>query len=158
MPPRRGRHLLWQVPLYLVGEAFLYQVLSPNRPESRDCRNEVKSQSNLRQIGQAILMYTQDYAGAYPDALPTLIVTEDITSEVMVSPSTSDTPATGPTTRAVADAVLIGGHCSYVYLGRGWNPRTVTANTVVAYEPPANLRTGGNVLFGDGSVTFCSPR
>ena len=161
IPPKRGRHLLWQIPLMcLIAASFaacLIDVFHVNLDTgSRETRDRVHSQMNLRQIGQGILMYTQDYAGSYPDTLPTLLMAEDIGPGIFVSPSTNDTPAIGPTTRAIADSLLTGGHCSYVYLGRGWNARAVTAKTVVAYEPPANQRTGGNVLFGNGDVKFCS--
>ena len=44
---------------------------------------------------------------------------------------------------------------SYIYLGKGMNARTVSADTVVAYEPLSNHENdGSNVLFGDGRVKF----
>lgn len=150
----------WLLPL-CVGFAFaaLFLVCWSNMVLSaHDTNPREKSESNLRQIGQAILMYNNDFKGAYPDALPTLVMTEDIGAEAFVSPLSNDTLATGPTTRAIAANLLAGGHCSYVYLGRGWNQKSVPANAVVAYEKRAPPTSGANVLFGDGRVEYCTPR
>ncbi len=114
----------------------------------------VKSASNLRQIGQAILLYTNDYNGQYPDSFGTILLNEDITSAVFVSPLRSETPADGPTTQAVADQLSDASHLSYVYLGRGFTPKTATANDVVAYELPGEPNGGANILFGDGHVEY----
>jgi len=71
-----------------------------------------------------------------------------------VCPSTRDTPATGPTTQAVIAELAKGGHCSYIYVGRGMTTATATSTTVVAYEPLVNHGNGADVLFGDGHVQF----
>ena len=111
--------------------------------------------SNLRQIGQAILLYSNDNNGQYPPDFQTLLLTEDIPSECFVCPSTNDTRATGPTTQAVANNLTAGGHLSYIYLGKGMNAKTISPDTVVAYEPLNNhANQGSNVLFGDGHVEF----
>ena len=116
--------------------------------------NRAKSASNLRQIGQAILLYANDEAGAYPDSFHTLLLHGNITSDVFVSWMSSDTPAAGPTTQAVADQLDAGGHLSYVYLGQRLTAKTVTDSTVVAYEKLSIFGTGANVLFGDNHVEF----
>jgi len=134
--------------------AFLAVFLLPSRNQPHPVVPRVKSASNLRQIGQAILLYSNDFAGQYPDTFQTLLMNEDITSSVFVSPSRSETPAEGATTRQLADQLDAGGHLSYVYLGRGLTAHTVTANMVVAYEMPASANGGGNVLFGDGHVEY----
>jgi prepilin-type processing-associated H-X9-DG protein len=47
------------------------------------------------------------------------------------------------------------GHCSYIYLGKGLNDRTVAADTVVLYEPLTNHQGDGmHVLFGDFHVEW----
>jgi prepilin-type processing-associated H-X9-DG protein len=110
----------------------------------------VKSQSNLRQIGQAILLYTNENGPGYPNSFGPLLMTEDLTSDVFISPLSSDSPAQGATTRAAVAQLSQGGHCSYVYLGKGLSAKTVTPNIVVAYE---KLQSGeAIVLFGDGHV------
>ena len=91
-----------------------------------------ESASNFRQIGQAILLYTNDHHGEYPDTFQTFLLNEDVTSPVFVSPSRSETPATGPTWQAAASQMVTPGHVSYIYLGRGLSVNTVTPNTIVA--------------------------
>ena len=114
--------------------------------------NTIKCSTNLRQIGQAILLYSNDNRGAYPPNLATLLTTQDISAEVFICPDTTDTPAPGSTPQAQA-AALNGHHLSYIYLGAGMN-NTAGAQTVVAYEPLTNHTTGCNFLWGDGHVTF----
>ena len=129
-------------------------ILLPSLCRPSGSANRVKSASNLRQIGQAILLYADTHADAYPPDLRVLLTDEDITADVFVSPSSNDTAAVGPTTRAVADQLLTPGHCSYTYLGRGLSTKSVPDAAVVAYESPPNVTTGGNVLFGDGHVEW----
>jgi len=125
----------------------------PSINSPRDSPPRVKSASNLRQIGQAILLYTNDNNGEYPDSFGTILLNEDVTSAVFVSPSRSETAANGATTRAAASQLNPGGgHVSYVYLGRGLSANMVTPDTIVAYELIAP--DGTNVLFGDGHVEF----
>jgi prepilin-type processing-associated H-X9-DG protein len=135
--------------------AFLATFLLPSQNQEPRTAPRVKSASNLRQIGQAILLYSEDFSGQYPDTFQSLLMNEDITSIVFVSPMRSETPAEGTTTRQIADELDAGGHVSYVYLGRGLTAHTVTPNMVVAYEMPASANGGGNVLFGDGHVEYC---
>jgi prepilin-type processing-associated H-X9-DG protein len=114
----------------------------------------VKSASNLRQIGQAIYLYTQDNRGRFPDTFQDILLNEDIGSEAFVSPLRNETRAVGATTQAVADDLVAGGHLSYVYLGRGLSTETATPNTIIAYEIPVDSASGANLLFGDFHVSF----
>jgi prepilin-type processing-associated H-X9-DG protein len=103
-------------------------------------------------IGQAILLYAYDHGGQYPDSLRTLVQTEDLPVEMLVCPSSSDSPATGTTMSEIDETLAKPGHASYVYLGRGLSLTTAPARAVVAYEPLANDAFAMNVLFGDGNV------
>jgi len=153
-PPRRRSWILFVIlPLIAV---LLISVLLPSTNYSH-IAPRVKSASNLRQIGQAILLYCNDNQGEYPDSLQTLLLNEDITSIVFVSPLRSETAAVGPTTQAIAAQLGSGNHVSYVYLGRGLSQSTATPNMVVAYEMLAQPGSGTNVLFGDGHVEFVGP-
>ena len=49
--------------------ALLISILLPSLNRARETANRVKCASNLRQIGQAILLYSNDNAGAYPKAI-----------------------------------------------------------------------------------------
>src|SRR5579862_7868923 len=75
---------------------------------SRPVSNRVKSASNLRQIGLAIMQYSNDNAGVFPDSFKTLLITQDITSPVFISPASNDTPAEGPTAQAQAAPLIPG--------------------------------------------------
>jgi prepilin-type processing-associated H-X9-DG protein len=110
--------------------------------------------SNLRQIGQGVQMYAIEHGGAFPPDFATLLLTEDLTSDVFVCVATEDTRAEGATTRAVAaNLTAAAGHVSYVYCGNGLTQQA-PANAVVAYEPLSNHRDGMNVLFADGRVQW----
>ena len=111
-------------------------------------------QSNLVQVGRAVVIYAEAHGGRYPDTLGDMLTTTDISPAAFVCPASADVPAIGPTTRAVADNLTAGGHVSYVYVGRGLTTRTVTPSTVIAYEPLANHGDGGNVLYGDGHAEW----
>ena len=88
-----------------------------------------------------------------------LLSDEDLTSEVYVCPSSQDERATGETPQEVARRLSEPGHLSYVYAARG-KSRTAGDDVVLAYDRPVNhpVRTGINVLYGDGHVEFESPR
>lgn len=99
--------------------ALLISILLPSLNRARETANRVKCASNLRQIGQAILLYANENKGNYPRgryvagsapsasaltgtdsftvgtndiplAMFLLIRTQDITSEVFVCPSSND--------------------------------------------------------------------
>jgi hypothetical protein len=130
-------------------------------PHGLDVRQQVKCASNLRQIGQAMLLYADSHGGHYPDRPEELLFTQDITAECFICPSTDDTPAAAPTTQGVSDAFASGGHFSYVYLGKGRSASEMTPQHVAAYESRYNHtrdHAGIHVLYGDGRVEFLQDR
>jgi prepilin-type processing-associated H-X9-DG protein len=155
----RPRRFLWpSLAFAIFGLICLFLFLTwPHFEGPRPVGHRAMSASNLRQIGQAILLYTNNHQGEYPDSFQTILLNEDITSDVFVSPLRSETPANGPTTQATADQMGAGGHVSYIYLGGRLSVHAVTPNTIVAYEMIPNAGGGTNVLFGDGHVEFVGP-
>jgi hypothetical protein len=150
--PSTARTVVLWVIVGLFGLGALSVFSRPSFTRTRGPDNRVKCASNLRQIGQAILLYTNDFKGRYPDNFGDLLLTQDITSAVFDCPTTNDTPAVGPTTQAAIVNMATPGHCSYIYVGKGLTMQTVQPTMVVAYEPPANHGNAGmNVLFGDGA-------
>jgi len=130
---------------------LMISILLPSLNRSREMANRVKSASNERQIGQAILLYSNENKGAYPPDLGTLIKTEDITAEVFVAPEANVTvPANLPPDAAAA---WVNKNSSYVYIGAGMK-QGVEPGTIVLYEKPEIHGDGSNVLYGDGSVRF----
>jgi prepilin-type processing-associated H-X9-DG protein len=153
--PRRASLLFWL--LVCASPLLALAILSPfftSIGKSPAAAYRVKSMANLRAIGQAISMYSDDHQGQYPDSFETILLNEDVTSGIFVNPSSHDIPATGPTSQAVASQLSTGGHLSYVYLGRGLTAKTVTPDTVLAYELIQYPSGGSNMLFGDGHVDY----
>ena len=123
-----------------------------------ETRHRFHCAMNLRQIGQAMLLWSNEHDGRYPDRIEQLLDVEGTTAEIFVCPAVGDPPATGPTTRDVADQLTSGGHLSYVYLGKGLT-RSADGEVVLVYERPGNHAGefgGGGVhmLTGDGNVKW----
>src|ERR1041385_399201 len=101
--------------------ALLISILLPSLNRARETANRVKCGSNMRQIGQAMLLYSNENKAKYPPDLGTLVKTEDISIEVFTCPS-SDT-AIPPDIRSGAldkQAAWVNGNSDYVYLGKGF--------------------------------------
>lgn len=144
----------WRWPLVLLIVALVViaaAMLLPSLNRPIDHPPELRCRSNLRQIGQGVQMYANENRSAFPPDVGTLLVTQDLTSEVFVCYATNDTRAEGATTQAVAANMSTGGHLSYVYTGKGMSMRTA-ATAVLAYEPLANHGDHINVLYADGRV------
>jgi prepilin-type processing-associated H-X9-DG protein len=117
--------------------------------------NRAKCANNLRQIALASILYSGENGGRFPDTLDQVLLTQEITADVFVCPSSADERATGPTTQAVAANLTAGHHLSYVYVGKGLTDRTATADTVLLYEAASNHGGSGmNVVFGDAHVQW----
>jgi len=121
----------------------------------RETRNRVKCSANLKQIGLAMQLYANENKGLYPPRPEDLILTQDITSDEFICPSTSDTASLCSTPQQQAANLSTGGHRSYIYLGAGKNS-SASANVVLVYELLRNHGQGMNVLFGDGHAEFIS--
>lgn len=99
--------------------ALLVSTLLPPLSYSRPRANAAKCASNLRQIGQCLLLDANDNQGELADTLSELLETVGVSADVFVCPCSTDERASGPTTRAVVADFANKGHCSYVYLGAG---------------------------------------
>ena len=110
----------------------------------------------MRQIGQAMMLYATENQGAFPPRPEDLLLSQPITSDVFVCPSTTDTKAPGTSAVAAAAKLSAGGHLSFIYVGAGLNSNA-TPDTILLYEPITNHSGDGiNVLYGDGHVEFQS--
>jgi prepilin-type processing-associated H-X9-DG protein len=136
-----------------VGEtALMASIMLPSLNRARETANRVKCASNLRQIGQAILLYSNDTKGSYPPDLGTLIKTEDVTAEVFVCPDTNTHPPPNMSPDDAAD--WVNKNSDYIYIGAGLR-QGAGRDVVVCYEKDDNHGGDGiNVLFGDGHVEF----
>jgi prepilin-type processing-associated H-X9-DG protein len=155
---RRGRGFAVAGLILGVVGLGLFAVAVPAVLRGMEMAHRVKCASNLRQIGMALFTYARENKGVYPPTLNELLLTQDITPEVMVCPSTLQTPAPSPFLNPNQPRVFDltpGTHLSYVYLANAMSRPAAGAGTVVVYEPLTNHNgAGGNVLFGDGRVEF----
>lgn len=128
---------------------LIIAMLLPALNAAKERANRAKCGSNLRQIGQAVMLYNIDNR-AYPPSIDLLITNADLAPEVLVCPTTTDTAAPN------LSQLHAGGHLSYVYLGRGMRSSD-SAETVLAYEPLENHDgDGANFLYNDGHVDWIS--
>jgi prepilin-type processing-associated H-X9-DG protein len=112
---------------------------------------KIRSASNLLQIGQGLLLYSNEHKGNYPADLKTLALNEDVEFSAYADPRI---PTLQP--RAVLStlemAAWVEKQTDYLYVGAGLK-NTVPGTVYLAYENPDT--TPGdtlNVLFGDGHV------
>src|ERR1019366_4328993 len=137
----------------IIGPAALMtSVLLPSLNRARDQANRVKSMSNERQIGQAMIMYANENKQKYPPDLGTLVKTEDITASVFINPDSNTQLPPGLTRDQQADWVNV--HSDYIYLGSGFGPN-VPADQIMLYEKPgAHGGQGMGLLYNDGHVEW----
>ncbi len=75
--------------------ALLISILLPSLNRARETANRVKCASNLRQIGQAILLYSNDDQGPYPRGIYSGGATMTLTVAPTISVSGMGSPAVG---------------------------------------------------------------
>ena len=157
--------------------AILAGMLLPALAQAREKARRINCASNLKQLGTALRMYSQDFGERFPsgtDTAPTatagqgqvglskLIVNDYLkTPKVYVCTSTTDTPAAPGAVTATAD--LDETACSYNYDdgpttgsaatgGIGWSEDDCGTETALAADKNANHAKYGNILFGDAHV------
>jgi hypothetical protein len=158
-PPKGWRTILGWSAAGLGALLLLGLILMPSLGRARESANRIKCQSNLRQIGQAAVLYANDHGGQLPPDLPTIMQTQDITAEVFTCASSDVYKATGTTSREVVASMLAGDHLSYAWTGASLTT-TAPADVIIAFDLELHVpkdgvtTTGRNVLLNDGSVTF----
>lgn len=119
---------------------------------SVDRHNRVACASNLRSIGQAILLYTKEIH-TLPDSFASLAAECEMNPEYFLcGSSTDDYQRTLPP----ADQYKLCDHLSYIYLPSGQSPDILNnPNFILAHEKHQNHHNDGfNVLFADGHVDW----
>jgi prepilin-type processing-associated H-X9-DG protein len=134
-----------------VEQAMTAGVLLPSLNRSRMTANQIKSASNLRQIGQAMLLYANENKGKYPKTMGELLLTQDVSIVVFVNPQTK-TKAPREKTKD-EQALWINKDCDYEYLGAGKTNLT-GADVILAHEKIRPNARGVNLLYGDGHVEY----
>jgi prepilin-type processing-associated H-X9-DG protein len=140
----------------LLGQnAMLMSILLPSLNRARETANRVKCANNLREIGLASLLFTNENRGKHAGSLGELLRTQDITIDVFVCPSSGgEVPANIRTGDMDAKVAWVNEHSSYIWAGAG-KTNAMTAEEVLCYERMHNHDGDGiNILFGDGHVEF----
>jgi hypothetical protein len=111
--------------------------------------------SNLRAVGDALLVYANGHAGRYPANLQDLCAgPSGLTADLLICPATMEEPSWSRVPLPKATELVAHGHLSYVYLGKGLG-LDAPPDAVLAYEPLSNhqryWRTA-SVLYASGHV------
>ena len=123
----------------------LFPKLNCERPGAR----RISCISNLKQIGLAIRMYSQENKEQFPDksgaeGLEMLRAGGYLENvKIYTCPSTKTVSKDGEK--------LTEENVSYVYVG-GYNIESTPLDTAIAYDKPNNHKKYGNILFTDGHV------
>jgi prepilin-type processing-associated H-X9-DG protein len=137
---------------------MLVAILLPSLNRARETANRVKCASNLRSLGQACLLYSNENQGKLPPDLGTLATYMDgmgmLRGHPFVCPSAdSDVPESLVGLPIDQYAAWVVDNSNYVYLGGG-KTSNAGPETILMYEKPEDHLQGLNMLFGDGHVTF----
>jgi prepilin-type processing-associated H-X9-DG protein len=156
--PRRKGRVTSITALVFSGVAIVYIVLTipAALARSNEMANRITCAAHLKQIGMCMQIYSNENKGQYPPGPEALLLTQDITDEVFICPSSNDKISSDMTLEKRVAKLADGGHDSYVYLGKGKNG-TAGGKVVLAYEVMSHHIVGFNALFGDGHVEFIGP-
>jgi prepilin-type processing-associated H-X9-DG protein len=127
----------------------------PDHTHSPECRPDPAvtwSAQNLRALGQMAQRFSNEDRGRLPRDLGTLYAASDGDPALLVNPRGATPPPPAGLTRE-QKALYADAGSDYVYVGRGLN-YTAPAEVVIAYENPAEMKDGINLLFADGRVEF----
>jgi prepilin-type processing-associated H-X9-DG protein len=145
--------------LYTQNAPLMAAVMMPALNRSREAANRIKSASNLRIMGQAAFMFSNEdvRTGKFPDDFEDMLRTQDITADIFVNPRTETELPPVPAGKTQAEALgdWVNDKSDYVWVGKG-KTNAAAADTILAYEKPDGLEDGINVLFADGHVDFIS--
>jgi hypothetical protein len=160
--PSKAKQTLRRIAHWIIGTFIILVLIAlfiPSHHPGRRNVNQVKCASNLRQLGQALLIYTNNHQSKFPSSFNDLFLADHPNSELFVCPASPDDRATGPTTQALEADFASPGHLSYLYCAAGLTT-AVPPNTVLAYEPLINHQdegadiAGSHFLLATGRVLF----
>ena len=148
-PPKKGMSG-GMIALIVIGALILVLAIPcsialflPNLGHAREMAIRMKCSANLKQIGAALVMYSSSNKGDYPESMARLVEISGVPATALVCPDSTDTPLVSPGSN-LTDARKLVGHCSYIYVGKGWKESTAGADTVLVYEPLDRSSWQGN--------------
>jgi prepilin-type processing-associated H-X9-DG protein len=163
-PQVRGRGMaitgliLGVVAFPVAGVLFMMlSVTFPALSSAREQANRIKCSSNMRQLGQAMLMYANANKDEFPDKLEDLLTADPtLDRNAFICPDDDKAAPSATSVQTAAQEISSGKNCSYIYVGSGVGS-SASPDTVLLYEPLALHHAhnpGMNVLFADGHVEF----
>jgi hypothetical protein len=123
----------------------------PLPPSSTPDPTITGSAINLSEIERALNMYTMYFQGRYPPDFGTAAAIASLNPNDFINPR-GDTPFADPSLSVDQQIAFINASTDYIYVGAG--KRFTSGDTVIAYENPAEMSDGINLLFGDGHIEF----
>jgi RNA polymerase sigma factor (sigma-70 family) len=125
----------------------------------------IKAASNLRQIGQALLLYSNENVRAYPPTLGDLIRYEAIPPEIFVLPHVDKQPPANVNRQKFGWvqanhqreelAKWVNANTDFAYYGGGLTSNSAVSTILVAQKVPLSGDTTLSLLFANGrSVSF----
>jgi prepilin-type processing-associated H-X9-DG protein len=141
--------------LMMAQQAIGLAVMLPAMNAGKERANRVKCASNMRQMGQGVLLYANDHKGTYPPMLGDLATEADINWQVFLCPDAGQQPPAQDVQRDPKKmAVWINQNAQYIYVGANMNGN-MPADRILMYERQENHAGQGlNVLFNDGHVEW----
>jgi Protein of unknown function (DUF3352) len=137
--------------LVATQQAVSIGVLVPALAEARRNADRIKSASNLRQIGQGMLLYANENKGAFPQSFGEILLTQDLGADAFVNPLSKTKPPANKNAEEMA--VWVNQNSDYVYLGAG-KRSNAGPEVILAHEKILPNSQGINLLYGDGRVEF----
>lgn len=118
---------------------------------SREAAFNIMCASNMRQLGQAVMLYAQAHEGKLPGSLLEIMRHEELDNNVLNCPTDVRHWLSNREGPEVRDAWIRMGNSSYVYHGRGLTNRLPTDYPLFT-EVSTGHSGGMNICFGDGHV------
>lgn len=134
-------------PLTWLDSPIIWLALGiPSLTAADDMADRATSATNLRQVGQAMMLYSNENKGKYPPDLVTLTKTQDLPQETLKSPF-------GPA-KGGSDIVLV----QYGKVNPVSGNLPAASEVIVAYDQAAlEQGDGANALYADGHVDWLTP-
>jgi prepilin-type processing-associated H-X9-DG protein len=124
----------------------------PMSPECRPDEDVLASRDNLLRLGRALHAHANENRGLFPEHLGRAYQTQDLPLSVFANPR-GDARVPEGLSRDEAIAWVTEGS-DYLYLPSTTRGYAMPPDIAIAYENPAEMNGGINLLFADGRVEF----
>jgi hypothetical protein len=132
-------------------QAMFLGAALPSLNRSRMTANRVKDATNLRQIGQAMMIYANGNKGKFPATPGELFLTQDLNIDIFINPEMHTAAPVGNDKEELAQWINQSG--GYTYLAAG-KTDPAGPEVVLAHDKIRPGAQGISLLFGDGHVEW----